>query len=68
MQGWVKSCMGPGPVVLVRYIAPNDLALEETADLVTGGYNDPELCAICGVDYYDLFKKNCLTSYAVGRR
>lgn len=31
----------------------------------SGGYNDPELCAICGVDYYSLFKDLCRTSYAV---
>ncbi|KAK8849433.1 hypothetical protein IAR55_004765 [Kwoniella newhampshirensis] len=30
----------------------------------SGGYNDPNLCQPCGVDYYDLFKKSCPNAYA----
>lgn len=40
------------------------MSLGNHAD-VAGGYNDPELCAICGVDYYSLFKDNCESAYAV---
>ena len=33
--------------------------------MVTGGYNDPVLCAICGVDYYNMYKTSCPMAYAV---
>ncbi|EIW66392.1 hypothetical protein TREMEDRAFT_35226, partial [Tremella mesenterica DSM 1558] len=31
----------------------------------SGGYNDPTLCAICGVDYYHVFKDNCPMAYGL---
>ncbi|KAK4686813.1 ATP-binding cassette, subfamily B (MDR/TAP), member 10, partial [Tremellales sp. Uapishka_1] len=30
----------------------------------TGGYDNATACAICGVDYYDVFKDACKNSYA----
>ncbi|KAI9634241.1 thaumatin family-domain-containing protein [Dioszegia hungarica] len=30
----------------------------------SGGYNDPALCAICGVDFYNVFKVHCPNAYA----
>jgi hypothetical protein len=29
------------------------------------GYNDPNLCSICGVDFYNVFKDGCPEAYAV---
>lgn len=34
---------------------------------IPGGYNDPALCAICGVDFYNVFKVHCPNAYAVSQ-
>lgn len=58
-----KSCMVIELAVRVSvYFIEWDAMLTKRA---IGAYNDPILCAICGVDYYNLFKDNCKTSYAV---
>lgn len=36
-------------------------------DCCTGAYSVSQVCQSCGVDYVNLFKDNCPTSYAVSR-
>jgi hypothetical protein len=54
----------------VQVSPPGDVAVKLSFIMLMisgllGAYNDPILCAICGVDYYSLFKDNCKNAYAV---